>query len=66
MKETEQELPPAIERGQILIRGTAAWDARELARKAAGCSCLGFGSIEASIHTNGRTAQHPPVGSSTA
>ena len=44
-----------------LIRGSRAWDTRELTRLQTGSKLISFGDIQSSIETNGRSARYPSV-----
>lgn len=52
------EIPPFIDDdGNMLVRGTAAWDARELIREKTGCRLLSYGTLERSIATKGQSSK---------
>ncbi len=53
-------VPKAIQDGKLIIRDSAQWNFREAARRTMGCVCMGFGTIETSLATNGRSAQIQP------
>ena len=46
--EEKPEIPPYIQDGKPLIRGTPAWIEREKARKAAGCKVVDYYELPAS------------------
>lgn len=52
------EIPPFFnEKGKPLIRGTEAWDARELAREKSGCNLLSYGTLNEALATKGGSSK---------
>jgi hypothetical protein len=47
------EVPPFIQNGAPVVRGSDAWDERELAREKSGSRLLSYGSIADSNATKG-------------
>jgi len=41
----EPIVPPCVQGGRLIIRGTEEWDRREELRRQTGCNCLSFGPI---------------------
>ena len=50
----------AVIDGRLLIRGSAEWDNREMLRLNNGCGLISFGTISASLNSNGDSAQENP------
>jgi len=51
-------IPPFIQKdGKPLIRGTEAWDARELAREKSGSALLSYGLISDAVATKGQSSK---------
>lgn len=55
------KIPDVIKGTRLLIRGTVEWDKRELARAESGCRLLSFGTVRASLDTNGRSSLVLPI-----
>lgn len=58
-RERFMAVPPIVQDGRIIVRGTPEWEDREMARMLALCGCLSFGTIDDSLKTNGKSAIQP-------